>query len=366
MLLLVVGNFSLFFSSFNRELSFFDMARPTPQDTMISTRRFLRANTTIDLFGEDESPAFSTCLLVRDVDNSKLVEWIAYHYFAMPLRYVVVLRDPASQVASDEVLRRWKPLLNIVPWTDENLVDKDAKTSFARSESENESENENEQEFQVRREKAFYHSCALHMQTNKRAMVSFQQVNEYAAINEDFVINAKSLIQQPGSVLRLLQAAHSYEAKKTPLSCVTTYSTQFSAITSSNAEDVKAGVPDFLDAQRFDTLKWRYRRLTKIDQIGKSFLDMSSIPDLQTLTASKVRGLYEFSPACLPSRYRPDANIRIHVYPPPGDYGVVPVETSEGNARDVVNDEARPWIQAFVDLVGKETAEMLLYDAGGS
>ena len=195
-------------------------------------------------------------------------------------------------------------------------------------------------------------------------MVSFQQFNEYAVINEDFVINAKSLIQQPGSVLRLLPDTHSYEAKSTPLSCVTTYSTQFSAI-ESKAEDVKANVPDFLDAQRFDTLSWRYHRRNEIDQIGKSLLDVSSIPDLLTLRQGSIRGRFEFSPTCLPSRNRPNANIRIHIYLPFGDYKV-PAKSSKVSERDVVNDEARPWIQAFVDLVGKDMAQMLLHDAGSS
>jgi hypothetical protein len=357
MLLLMLGNFTLFIASFNREEAFFDMAKPSSK-AQLPARRLL-AGSSNDSFEEDD-PSFSSCLMIRQHDSAKLVEWIAYHYFTMPLTYLVVLQDPTSQLQSKEVLQRWEPYMNIVEWTDANVVDKDAQTPFSRG------ENEGEQQFQLRREAAFYHSCAMHMQQKKRTMVSFHQVNEYVAINEDFVSNAKIIIQQPGSVERLIRDLQSHDLKSAPLTCVTTYSTQFSAI-ESNMEDDKQKVPVFLEAIHFDTLKWRYHQPNQIDQIGKSFLDVSNLPDLQASSASQqgdIRGRYEFSTTCAPSRYRPSAYIRIHQYPHGSDNG--PVTTIKASKRDVVNDELRPWIQAFVDLLGTEAAQSLLQDVGSS
>lgn len=356
MILLMVGNFLFFLSSFNREVEFFDMVKTLPQAT-ITTRRLI-ADIASDPHDRGES-SFSSCLMVRDNDNAKLIEWIAYHYFTMPLRYLVVLQDPASQISSKEVLQRWNPFMNIVEWNDGNLVDIDAKNQFSRK------ENEEEHEFQLRRQAAFHHRCAMHMQQNERAMVSFHDVNEYAAINEDVVRNAAMLIQQPGSVLRLLHHAYSSEPTSKPIPCVTTYRTQFSAIESTK-ELVKKNVPEFLNADHFDTLTWRYHiRLNETNQIGKSFVDVSSIPDLNTLSASQqgsVRGRYEFSPSCPPSLHRQSARFRIHHYPLAGDK--IPTKSLKASGRDVENDEVRPWIWAFVDLFGKETAQSLLQDVG--
>jgi hypothetical protein len=65
--------------------------------------------------GEDES--FSACLLIMD-DNHRLSEWIAYHYFAMPLRHLVVTVDPRSRTSPVKILDRWRPLMNITVWGD--------------------------------------------------------------------------------------------------------------------------------------------------------------------------------------------------------------------------------------------------------
>lgn len=43
----------------------------------------------------DETNSFAVCTMWMD-DNHKLIEWIAYNYYALPLRHLVVLRDHAS------------------------------------------------------------------------------------------------------------------------------------------------------------------------------------------------------------------------------------------------------------------------------
>lgn len=45
---------------------------------------------------EDEE-SFAACLIVMD-DNHRLVEWLAYHYWALPLRRLVIAVDPVRTV----------------------------------------------------------------------------------------------------------------------------------------------------------------------------------------------------------------------------------------------------------------------------
>ena len=57
----------------------------------------------------DETNSFAVCTMWMD-DNHKLIEWIAYNYYALPLRHLVVLRDHASVQNLTSILGRWKDL----------------------------------------------------------------------------------------------------------------------------------------------------------------------------------------------------------------------------------------------------------------
>ncbi len=45
--------------------------------------------------GQSEEEGMAACLLIKD-DNHLLIEWIAYHYLTLPLRYLVIAVDPDS------------------------------------------------------------------------------------------------------------------------------------------------------------------------------------------------------------------------------------------------------------------------------
>lgn len=53
-----------------------------------------------------EKDGFSACLFFKD-DNDRLVEWIAYHYHVLPLRYLVVGVDYNSVTTPADILHRW-------------------------------------------------------------------------------------------------------------------------------------------------------------------------------------------------------------------------------------------------------------------
>lgn len=42
--------------------------------------------------------AFAACLMIMD-DNRRLIEWIPYHYYVLPLRHLVVFVDGPSTVS---------------------------------------------------------------------------------------------------------------------------------------------------------------------------------------------------------------------------------------------------------------------------
>ena len=55
---------------------------------------------------EHPTESFSACILWMD-DNHRLEEWLAYHYYVMKLRYVVVNVDPKSKTSPKEIFDRW-------------------------------------------------------------------------------------------------------------------------------------------------------------------------------------------------------------------------------------------------------------------
>jgi len=58
------------------------------------------------------SDAFGGCLMLMD-DNHFLVEWLAYHWFVLPLRHLTVLVDEKSRTSPFEIFDRWKDYMTI-------------------------------------------------------------------------------------------------------------------------------------------------------------------------------------------------------------------------------------------------------------
>ena len=65
----------------------------------------------------------AACLLVND-ENPRLPEWLAYHYHVLPLRHLTVAVDPASRSSPAEILERWKGLINVKIWGEEDFLPK--------------------------------------------------------------------------------------------------------------------------------------------------------------------------------------------------------------------------------------------------
>jgi len=62
--------------------------------------------------GDLPNESFGACLKIMD-DNHWLVEWIAYHWFVLPLRHLVVYVDPQSATTPQPILDRWKKYIDI-------------------------------------------------------------------------------------------------------------------------------------------------------------------------------------------------------------------------------------------------------------
>jgi hypothetical protein len=143
----------------------------------------------------------SACLLVMD-DNHRLVEWIAYHYFVMPLRHLILLPDSKSRTSPMEIVQRWKPYMSIDVWNDGDFMT-DALREFAKS-KENSTDPGDGFLVHTHRQETFYKQCAVHLQAKQRTWTIFSDVDEYWVINEDVVPDFDVRMQTSGAILNLL------------------------------------------------------------------------------------------------------------------------------------------------------------------
>lgn len=154
-----------------------------------------------DDFVDDES--MSGCMLVKD-DNLILNEWLAYHYYAVKLRYLIVAVDPTSETSPKNIWALWRNLtdLNIVEWEDPDFlpaefiekgydIDPDEISGDATKSKWHEGHEDPEQVkadiMRINnhrfRQLSFYSRCLQHMRKKRKTWVIHIDTDEYVVVN---------------------------------------------------------------------------------------------------------------------------------------------------------------------------------------
>ena len=376
---------------------------PTPQqDESSNTNYTSRPTLTAILAEPGQSPeyttsdSFSACILVMD-ENHRLPEWLAYHYYALPLRHLIVAVDPHSNTSPSEILNRWQGRMEIIQWTDSDFTDVNLRR---RSEVGNQSEPSRKTlsrnvALHRKRQSYFYERCAKHWQAQNKTWTTFHDLDEYIVPNSN-VLGAELSAQmaaEPGYVLKAVQQLRNGSFER-PGGDTTAWTKHFSmnhciplprAVISSkesNVTDMRFGVPDYIEPQQFDTLRWRYRAASHIGagprDLVKSFLDVSQLAPDDFAKSSNPHLPIKRRCRASPNMYYNDAPLGFHHYIGSWEaYNYRSQDARQGGTRNYDNwkkhalenrggptDDGRPWIQGFVDLVGEEAAKDLLREAG--
>jgi hypothetical protein len=314
--------------------------------------------------GEDES--FSACLLIMD-DNHRLSEWIAYHYFAMPLRHLVVTVDPRSRTSPVKILDRWRSLMNITLWGDADFNFNANMTAL------NETDVQAKTNMHRKRQSIFYKGCALYLQKKKQKWTSFHDVDEFLSVDQDFVNNTETLYTTPGNVLQTLRSVRATDPNNAHFqkNCISVPRVAYGSVESSTQE-VQKDIPSFLDGMKFDTLRFRHRGKHGDGGPVKSILDVTHAPQAGRYAVHQLLGRVRCS-----SRYTSHSILGIHHYLGSWESYSFRDDARQGkehnrqrfdkksNLRSVMNDdEIRPWVKGFVEYVGEPLAKHLLQDVG--
>ena len=294
----------------------------------------------------------SACLLFSD-DNHRLAEWIAYHYYAMGLRNLVVSVDPRSKTRPTEILSRWRPYMNIAEWEHEQID----KISYLMVQP------------------MFYESCSIYLQSQGASWTSYHDLDEFIVLNEDRFPDAEERMRQPNSLMSTFETLRQTDPHHSELLC-NFISRSLVGCVESTPDEIAKDVPAPFDPLRFDTLHYRYKtaRGNLSNGVPKSFVDLSRV-NLENNTYAVHRVHDEHCQLLHPP---PGKNVfLIHHYLGPWSAYARPNDERKGQSRNFqlwqyrsllqsggATDAARPWLKGFVDAMGLDVAQRLLEGAG--
>jgi hypothetical protein len=360
--------------------------------------------------GESSTIEFGSCLLLMD-DSHRLAEWISYHYFALPLSYLVVAIDPYSRADTTHmtinILDQWKPYLkNITVWINDDAY------GFNKT-------GENSKGIPVRanqhrlRQRYFYRSCTLYLKmiasvsdprpsSTSSVWTTYHDIDEYISLNSLVVQNATSMMSSPHGVSHYLSAhtrspSNKKSARTSPSKqiesitsahpCIGIPRILYSAVESFEHEPQGTVVTDLItapaiDLHRFETMRWRYR--TREDDIannlkGKAMVDITKL-SFKMVPQAMMEVHRPIAPLCPPPmQYRVGSSpIIIHHYLGSWEwYSYRSNDSRRGQEKNALiwkyrstlqgggaNDELRGWLKGFIHLMGEDVAGALLASAG--
>ena len=344
--------------------------------------------------------SFSACLLFMD-DNHRLPEWLAFHYYALPLRHLIIAVDPASTQNPPHIPSRWKELIDITVWNDADHIP--SYMNLTRDPADAPEESLRKHRY---RQSNFYIECSKHLIKSKRNWTSYHDIDEFLTITEDFFshdnprpalsspevrdkatlssfLNYTSFTSQPGYVLKLIQEYSREPTNTSPIHedlsqvCIHIPRTKYSAVESPR-NLTQQNVPFEIDSNHFETLRFRYRATKKFDRDGfaKAIIDLSKVTNSDFRFGGVThRPIKEVCPQKPTFRFYGAIPFGIHhylgslesyMYRDNANPDKIPSTwRSSSNKKDGgADDEIRPWIQGFYDSMGASLASELLQRAG--
>ena len=262
----------------------------------------------------DGNSTFGACLLVMD-DNHRLVEWMAYHYHVLPLRFLIIAVDPRSRTSPTHVLNRWRNMgVHIEEWDDYKFL----KADIAKNVVPDDAELQIKRDRHRIRQKNFYRECLMYSKQMNRTWVTLIDTDEFLTYNhmggtefeewekvqqklhgESRFAKEKRIrpskapptVAEPGKLIEYIrqeqQAGTNPDFFNKP--CISCPRLQFGAQESTEKERNQDIDPNVINADRLDTLRFRkhaHRQDFVKNGLSKSIMDVSvmdKFPRIQSL-----------------------------------------------------------------------------------
>mmetsp|Transcript_24966 Transcript_24966/g.53836 ORF Transcript_24966/g.53836 Transcript_24966/m.53836 type:complete len:683 (+) Transcript_24966:125-2173(+) len=357
---------------------------------------------------EESEEGVSACLLIKD-DNSRLIEWLAYHYDVLPLRHLIIAADPTSRTTPLPILKRWDTDtdLEYILWEDKDyitgkkLIERGARMEQAVK------YDSNSELLKLHRERQqyFLSECYRHHKLLNHSWVIHTDTDEFVLFNtitgDDPTHDQDNGILIPNperrdlpiigqkTILEVLK-----EKQRGPCHAMPRLLFVDTNTNSDDLEIVKKGLLDNLhpafkaNTTSFDTLRYlhhhskgmsehqRNKGEKGINGLGKVFLDVSRMP-LSTLKPKKILSIHRPFKLCPKEYIGPKAYsnsiFRVNHYL--RSWEAYSSRQDTRRSREEFDRKAKtatggpsfevlPWLASFIEKVGTERAQFLLEGAG--
>ena len=335
----------------------------------------------------DNHQTMSACLLVMD-DNHYLIEWLAYHYLILPLRYLIIAVDPRSKTSPTSILERWKDRMTIVEWSDEDFLPVD----WVHHDREL-NEEDSRQKFNLHRERQrnFYPTCLRALRNVHREWTTCIDSDEFLHMNPNYrLVKENSQYRHPPTIRDAIDKSYQ-DVELGTTSCITVPRLRFgnyenvsdesASITSTiSNESETSELLQTIPKQQFLTLRWKYRspfQSKHNNGMPKSMVDVSQIANYSRQETDAHRPVRSECPRR--NLYMPNLVSPLVVNHYVGTYeqytfrddaraGMKQRDDERfawyGTIQDGVDASIAPWLGRFVQEVGLQEARRLLEGVG--
>jgi len=351
-----------------------------------TNRSSVMNNTFLDDEFNKPDASFSACLLVMD-ENFRLQEWIAFAYFTLRLRYIVVTVDPRSKQLPTKVLDLFRSELNmtILEWNDSHLF-----TNRTKPLPETAPRNMVRKRHRVR-QAGFYKACMKHLYERGKTWTVLYDADEFLVFNKynhsyenGAFMSPPSISSRPGAVLDFIHQAQASNSKNPFLNTICyPIPRMLHGGKEISEKELKAAVPEgsIVEPLQLDTLRWRYHNSASNatgNGLAKVIIDVSRLKPYFPLVVNSphrpVESVCEWPPAY---RFIKDSPFRINHYLGSWEAYSYREDSRKGAERSREawelqsntsntkrSDDASTWLKGFYKEVGVKKANTVLEGAG--
>ena len=333
--------------------------------------------------GNNNQEGFAGCLLFKD-DNHYLIEWLAYHYYRLPLKRLIIAVDPTSLTSPTVILDRYRKrnLMNITEWNDEDFVPKAIWETWKKRLQVGHKGGMAMTHLHRHRQAYFYLHCITTLKQEHRTWTSFVDVDEYIVPNR----NVTERFRIPGSedhtttILELIESANRLNISEMLSSpCVQMKRLGYGS-KESDPSQVQRMAPQGFNVSNLVTFRWRWHESYSSTRLGKCLLDVSRVSAKLHLTPSEIN-IHRIVRSLCPRENmyisHQDSSFVVNHYtgsweqwsfrndPRSKGEGLRTKEIFEKMHVDFGQDDsAREWLLGFFQKAGGDLASALLEDAG--
>jgi hypothetical protein len=331
---------------------------------------------------QGKEKSFSACLMFMD-DNAHLIEWLAYHYRALPLRRLIVAVDPRSQTSPSEILGRWQGLMEITEWSD---VDFMPPTKMDAHKQLKDHEHDELTKLFRQRQEEFYARCMAKLKYEQKTWVALVDTDEYILPNTnsqgDYKIIGYHEKPTDMTVLGTIHRAQRENKDFTTLleesPCLPMARLTF-GVKESEPKEIQESVPFGFDGAEFQTLRWRWhggRSQKRLNKISKSIIDVSRVDSSLFVPTTHVMVHLPVKEHCNGDDLwilNAFSALVVHHYGGTWEQWSHRKDTRGKRTKDnyekmkydkQIDDSVRPWLAGFVNDVGFWKARNLLRGVG--